>query len=57
MRPDGVRILRKSRRAAWKGISRGRRGTHRVETTSPQRGSTWHRRHPGGCPCHAGVVL
>lgn len=34
MMPAGrTRVLRKEQRRAWKGVSRGRRGTHRVRTT------------------------
>lgn len=30
MRPAGVRVLRRERRRAWKGIPRGRRATHQA---------------------------
>ncbi|HUR74408.1 MAG TPA: hypothetical protein VMZ00_09030 [Sporichthya sp.] len=46
MRPD-ARVWRKAARAALKGIRRGRRTTHQVETQEPSPGSSWKRRHPG----------
>ena len=33
MRPEGTRVLRRERHKAWRGIPRGRRTTHKVETT------------------------
>jgi hypothetical protein len=52
MKPQDTRVWRKSRRAALKGVARGRRATHRVETQDPIPGSTWCRRHPGEWPPH-----
>jgi hypothetical protein len=31
--PQGARVLRREQRHAWRGISGGRRSTHRVVTT------------------------
>jgi hypothetical protein len=39
-------VWRKARREALKGITRGRRSTHKVETQDPIPGSSWVRRHP-----------
>lgn len=50
MRPEGVRARRKDRRAAMKGVGRGRRATHQVKTEEPRPNSTWMRRHPGELP-------
>jgi hypothetical protein len=33
VRPQGTRVLRREQRHAWRGISRGRRSTHKVVTT------------------------
>ncbi|MET8866488.1 hypothetical protein ABZW11_26420 [Nonomuraea sp. NPDC004580] len=52
MRPEGTRVWRKTRRAALKGVARGRRHTHRVETQNPVPGSSWMRRHPREWPPH-----
>lgn len=46
MRPEGIREWRKARRAALKGVGRGRR-PRRVLIEAPRRGSTWLHRHPG----------
>lgn len=45
MRPE-ARVWRKTQRNVLKGVSKGRRRTHRVETQEPVRGSSWQRRHP-----------
>lgn len=47
MRPDAG-VWRKATRRATRGISRGRRTTHKAQPNLAQRGSTWARRHPGG---------
>lgn len=47
MRPESARVWRKTARAAVKGTARGRRSTHPNLISSPRRGSTWLRRHPG----------
>jgi hypothetical protein len=52
MRPEGVRVWRKTAREALKGMPRGRRSTHRAETQDPIPGSSWVRRHPGEWPPH-----
>ncbi|MCC5574565.1 hypothetical protein IMZ11_02780 [Microtetraspora sp. AC03309] len=49
MRPE-VKVWRKTRRDALKGVPKGRRSTHRAEINEPVRGSTWTRRHPGETP-------
>jgi len=49
MRPD-AKVWRKARRAAEKGVPKGRRHTHKTETQEPVRGSSWQRRHPGEMP-------
>jgi hypothetical protein len=49
MRPE-AKVWRKAQRDALKGVSKGRRPTHRVETQEPVRGSSWTRRHPGEMP-------
>lgn len=43
MMPEGTRVLRKERRKAWRGTSRGRRSTHQVRTTygKGQRDRDW----------------
>lgn len=46
MRPN-TRVWRKEQRAALKGVARGRRHTHKVQTQEPKPGSSWSRRHPG----------
>lgn len=33
MRPQGTRVWRKNGHKAWRGVPRGRRATHPVETT------------------------
>lgn len=48
MRPEGVRVWRKTARTTAKGTPRGRRTSHRVLISAPRRGSTWPRRNPGG---------
>jgi len=47
MRPEGVRVWRKTARASAKGSPRGRRSTHLTLINAPRRGSTWPRRNPG----------
>jgi hypothetical protein len=49
MRPHEARVWRKKWRDASKGVPRGRRTTHRVETQAPVPGSSWRRRHPSEC--------
>ena len=49
MRPE-ARVWRKAQRDADKGVPKGRRSTHQVETQEPVRGSSWARRHPGEMP-------
>ncbi|MCT9932406.1 hypothetical protein N5079_19585 [Planotetraspora sp. A-T 1434] len=49
MRPE-AKVWRKTQRDALRGVSKGRRSTHQVETQEPVRGSSWTRRHPGETP-------
>jgi hypothetical protein len=46
VKPEGVRVWRKTRRAEAKGVARGRRSTHRVLINAPRPRSTWLRRNP-----------